>query len=107
MSLVSAATHVDGRAKIERNPIRLAAVEALGDAHLKCCTQVYNSLALITKGSVRALVRLVEESSGAEAWRPIHSRYAPETRNRQYALMQKIMMLAKPGVTTLKVLNQS
>ena len=95
------------KCEVERNPIHLAAVEALGDAHLKCCTQVYHSLALITKSGVRTLVRLVEESSGAEAWRPIHSRYASDTRNRQYVLMPKIMMPAKPGVTTLKVLNQS
>ena len=49
----------------------------------------------ITKGSVRTLVRSVEESNGAEAWRLIHSRYAPDTQNRQYALVQKIMMPAK------------
>ena len=79
----------------ERNPISLAAVRALGDALLKCCVQMYHSLALITKGSVRTLVRSVEESNGAEAWRLIHSRCAPDTQNRHYALMQKIMMLAK------------
>ena len=49
----------------------------------------------MTKGSVRTLIRSVEESNGAEAWRLIHSRYAPDTQNRQYALMQKIMMPAK------------
>ena len=53
------------------------------------------SLAVVTKGSVRTLVRSVEESNGAEAWRLIHNRYAPDTQNRQYALMQKIMMPAK------------
>ena len=53
------------------------------------------SLALITKGSVRTLVRSVEESNGAGAWRPMHSRYAPRTQNAQYPLMQKIMMPAK------------
>ena len=56
---------------------------------------MHYSLASITKGSVRTLVRSVEESNGAEAWRLIHSRYAPDTQNRQYAVMQKIMMLAK------------
>ena len=50
------------------------------------------SLVLITKGSVRTLV---EDSNGAEALRLVHSRYAPDAQNRQYALMQKIMMLAK------------
>ena len=45
--------------------------------------------------SVRILVRTVEESNGAEAWRLIHSRYAPDTQNRQCALMQKTMMPAK------------
>ena len=53
------------------------------------------SLVLITKSSVRTLVRSVEESNGAEAWRLIHNRYAPDSQNRQYALMQKIMMPAK------------
>ena len=56
---------------------------------------MFYSLALTTKGSVRTLVRSVEESSGAEAWRLKYSRYAPDTQNRQYALMQKIMMPAK------------
>ena len=37
----------------------------------------------------------VEESNGAEGWRLMHGRYAPDTQNRQYALMQKIMMPAK------------
>ena len=57
---------------------------------------MYYSLALITKCSVRTLVRSVEESNGAEAWRLIHNRHAPDTQNRQYALMQKIMMPVKP-----------
>ena len=76
-------------------PITLAGVKALGEAHLKCCVQMCYSLALIAKGSVRTLVRSVEESNGAEAWRLIHSSYAPHTQNRQYTLMQKIMMPAK------------
>ena len=49
---------------------------------------MYYSLALITRGSVRTLVRSVEESNGAKAWRLIHSRYPPDTQNRQYALVQ-------------------
>ena len=56
---------------------------------------MYYSLALITKGSVGTLVRSVGESNGAEAWRLIHDRYAPDTQSRQYVLVQKIMMLAK------------
>ena len=36
------------------------------------------------------------ETNGVEARRLIHSRYAPDTQNRQYALMQKIMTPAKP-----------
>ena len=56
---------------------------------------MYYSLAWITKGSVRTLVPPVEESNEAEAWRLIHNRYAPDTQNRQYDLMQKIMTLAK------------
>ena len=93
MSLVSTVSQqLMDRCEVERNPISLAAVQALGDA---CCMQMYCWLALITKGSVRTLDRSVEESNGAEAWRLIHSRYAPDTQNRQYALMQKIMMPAK------------
>ena len=60
------------------------------------CVQMYHELALITRGSVRTLIRSVEETNGAEAWRLIQSRYAPDTQNRQDSLMQKIMMLAKP-----------
>ena len=38
----------------------------------------------------------MEETNGAEeAWRLIHSLFAPDTQNRQNALMQ-IMMPAKP-----------
>jgi len=97
MSLVGAVSQaLMDKCETERNPISLAAVRALGDAHLKCCMQMYHALAVIAKGSVRTLVRSVEESDGAEAWRLIHSRYAPDTQNRQYALMQKIMMPAKP-----------
>ena len=66
--------------KTDVKPILLRAVHILGDDHTKCCTQIYYSLALITKGSVRTLVRSVEESNGAEARRLIHSRYAPETQ---------------------------
>ena len=96
MSLVVSAVsqQLMDRCEVGRNPISVAAVQALGDAHLMCCTQMCCSLALTTKGSVRNFVRSVEESNGAEAWRLIHHRYAPDTQNRQYALMQKIMMLA-------------
>ena len=78
------------------NPISLAAARALGEAHLKCCMQMYYALSLITRGRVRTLVRSVEETNGAEVWRLIHSRYAPDTQNRQFAMMQRIMMHAKP-----------
>ena len=108
MSLVSAVSHtLMDKCEIERNPNSLAAVQALGDAHLQCCIQMYYSLALITKGSVRTLVRSVEESNGAEAWRLIHSRFAPDTQSRQYALMQKIMMPAKLWCDYAEGLNQA
>ena len=59
MSLVSTVSQQSmDRCEVERNPISLAAVQALGDARLKCCTHMYYSLALITKGSVRTLVRI-------------------------------------------------
>ena len=83
-SLVSSVSHeLMDRCEVERNRISLADVGTLGEAHLKCCMQMYCALALITKGSVRTLYRSVEETNGAEAWRLIHSRYAPDTRNRQ------------------------
>ena len=85
MSLVSSVSHEI--CEIERNPISLEGVRALGDAHLKCCMQMYCALALITKGSARTLIRSVVETNGAEARRLIHCRYAPDTQNRQYALM--------------------
>ena len=37
----------------------------------------------------------LRNSNGAEAWRLIHSRDSPDTQNRQYTLMQKIMMPSK------------
>ena len=73
MSLVSAVSHTLMDNCEERNPIALVAVMALGAAHLKCCIQMCYSLALMTKGSVRTLVRSVEESGGAEAWHLTHS----------------------------------
>ena len=101
MSLVSTVSQqLMDRCEVERNPISLEAVHALSDAHLKYFIQMYYSLALLTKGSVRTLVRSVEEADGAEAWRLIHCRYAPDNQNRQYALQNS-------GVTTLKVLNQT
>ena len=96
MSLVSKVSQpLMDKLEVERNPISLAAVKALGDAQLKCCMQMCYSLAVITKGTVRIFVRSVEESNGAKAWHLIHKRFVPDTQNRQYALMQKIMMLAK------------
>ena len=87
MSFVSSVSHeLMDRCEIERNPISLSAVRALGEAHLKCCMQMY----------YKNPDRSVEETNGAEAWRLIHSRCAPDSQNRQYALMQKIMMPAKP-----------
>ena len=107
MSLVSSVSHeLMDRCEIERNPISLAAVRALGEVHLKCCMQMYYALALITKGSVRILIRSVEETHGAEAGRLIHSRYAPDTQNRQYALMQEIMMPANTWCDHTEGLNQ-
>ena len=101
VSLVSSVSdELMDRYVVERNPISLAAVRALGEAHLKCCMKMYYALAFITRGSVRTLIKSVEETNGAEAWRLIHSRYAPDNQNRQYALMQKIMMPANGSWTS-------
>ena len=41
MSLVSTVSHtLMDNGEIERNPISLAAMKALSDAHLKCCIQM-------------------------------------------------------------------
>ena len=37
------------KCEVERNPISVAVVKLLGDAHLKCCIQMYYSLALISE----------------------------------------------------------
>ena len=59
MSLVSSVSHtLMDRCEVERNPISLAAVRALGEAHLKCCMQMYCALALITRGSVRTTLKI-------------------------------------------------
>ena len=84
------------KGELKNNPISLQADKAFGDECWNCSTQIYYSLALITKSSVKTFVRSVEETNGAEAWRLIHSQYAPDTQNRQYASMQKIMAPAKP-----------
>ena len=60
MSLVSHVSHtLMDKCEFGQNTISLTAVKAFGDAHLKLYTMCY-SLALITKGSVRTLVRSVE-----------------------------------------------
>ena len=109
MSLVSAVSHtLMDKSDAEHNQIGLAAVQALGEPHLTCCIQMYHSLATITKGSVRTLVRSVEQSNGAEAWRLIHSSYAPDTQNRQYALIAADQDACETlAWTTLQVLNQA
>ena len=85
MSLVSTVSQpLMDKCEDERNPILLAAVKLLGDAHLKCCIQMYYSLALITKVVSELLSDLLRNPTKA-----------PDTENRQYALMQKIMMPAK------------
>ena len=40
------------KCEAERGPISLAGVKALCEVHMKCCMQMYYSLALITTGSV-------------------------------------------------------
>ena len=77
MSLVSAVSQaLMDKCEIERNPISLAAVSAG-----LCTLQVLHAYVLCT-------------------CRDVHRRNAPDTQNRQYALMQKSMMPAR------KVLNQ-
>ena len=41
--------------------------ESAGRCTLECCMQMFYVLALITKGSVRTLIRSVEETNGAQA----------------------------------------
>ena len=90
MSLVSSVSHtLMDRCEVEQNPISLAAVRALGEAHLKCCMQMYFCIGLHFD----------------------KRQCTNHTQNRQYALMQKIMMPAKPwcvhkGKSKERFLNQ-
>ena len=59
------------RCEIEKNPISLQAAQALEDEYPNCSTQIYYSLALITKGSAKTLVHSVEATHGAEACAPV------------------------------------
>ena len=69
MSFVSAFSQtLMDKCEAERLPISLTAVKAQGETSLQCYIQMYYSLALITKVSVRNLIRSVKESNGAEAW---------------------------------------
>ena len=44
MSLVSRVSHtLMDKCEVERNPISLTAMKALGDAHLKCCAQMFRA----------------------------------------------------------------
>ena len=53
MSLVSAVSHtLMDKCEIERNPISLAAVQALGDAHLKCCIPMSELLSDLLRNSM-------------------------------------------------------
>ena len=77
---------------IERNPISLGSSERAGR---RTPEVLHTDVPFVGLDNERQCVRSVEESNGAEAWRLMHSRYVPETQNRQYALMQKIMMRSK------------
>ena len=77
MSLVSSVSQkLIDKCEAEWKHVDLA---ALGGASLTCCIQMSYSLALITKGSARTLVRSVEESNGAEASQEIRARYTTES----------------------------
>ena len=88
-------THAGGQMRSRTKFDLPGSREKLGEASMKCSIQMCYSLALITKGSVQTLDLSVEESNRAEAWRLMHSRFAPDTQNRQHALMQEIMMPVK------------
>ena len=95
MSLVSPVWQsLMDKCKTERNPISLKAAHALGKEYTTCLRQMWCSFVLVTKGSVRAIVHSVQESFGADTWRLKHTRYAPDTHGRQYALMQKLGLRA-------------
>ena len=105
MSLVSAVSHtLMDMCEVERIPITMAAVKALGEAHLKCCIQMCHSLPSTTKGSVRTLVRSFEESNGAEA-------LASDTQQIRSRHTESLVRFdakdhdRNSGVTTLEVLE--
>jgi hypothetical protein len=77
------------------DPLTLASIRETerrdGLPYRSCSIQLYFALAMLCTGSAKTLVRTVEEGNGAEVWRQLYQRYMPETQNRLYALMQKIM----------------
>ena len=90
MSLVSTVSHtLMDKCEAERNPTTLAGVKALEEAHLKCCLLNVLFVGFGSRREVSELLSDLLNDRGAEARRLIHSRYAPDTQNLQYALMQK------------------
>ena len=90
---------------IEKIPISLQAVEALGVDNANCHTQIRWSLALITKSSVQTLDRSVEETNGAEGWRLLDIRFAPGTQNRQSGTRESLERTPKRYRTRLESLG--
>ena len=96
MSLVSTVSHkLMDKCEAERNPITLAGVKALEEAHMKCCLLNVLSVGFGSRKEVSEPLSDLLNNRGAEAWRLIHTSYAPDTQNRQYVPMHKIMMPAK------------
>ena len=104
MSLVCLVSHtlVD-KCEVERNPISLKAVKALGDAHLNFCVRMFCSLALITKGSVSNQLRNPMEQRHGE-WYTVDTRQTLNIDSRPWC--RRSWCLRNPGVHTRKVLNQ-
>ena len=92
MTLVSAvAEELLDAAEAAPNQIPVATIVQLGADHVAANKEIYYASALICRGQARTLVRQCEAGHGAEVWRQLTSRYAPETQNRVYSLMMKII----------------
>ena len=95
MSLVSPVSHtLMDKCDVERNPISPNSSESAS----RCTCEMLRTDVLFTgldKERQCPNSHPIRQDMSQTRWRLIHSRYAPDTQNRQYALMQKIMMPAK------------
>ena len=80
ISLVSSVAKADGQMRSRMESYYLSSNESAGRSIFQMLHTDVLLVSFDTKGSVRTLVRSVEESNGTEACRLSHRRYAPDTQ---------------------------